>query len=226
MKIFIFASALSLVGSCATERYSDRIQNLKDGIVFNNKEQINTYANTITANEIKDENVVELFNVSRQRILSMAKLHEKMYGSEDLQHINIHEHFESLIKGLLDSYATDKEITLDLKTENVNLEIDTLIPLGLMINEIITNSLKYAFINQNQGIITLHLRSINHQEYEMIIGDNGTGITLKDVSDGFICLHKCTQNVLHLHKNECSSNINCLTRIPGSHNYSLLIPCI
>jgi Zn-dependent M28 family amino/carboxypeptidase len=55
MKIFIFASALSLVGSCATERYSDRIQNLKDGIVFNNKEQINTYANTITANEIKDE---------------------------------------------------------------------------------------------------------------------------------------------------------------------------
>jgi len=54
MKVFIFASALSLVGSCATERYSDRIQNLKDGIVFNDKQQINTYANTITANELKD----------------------------------------------------------------------------------------------------------------------------------------------------------------------------
>lgn len=54
MKVFIIASALSLVGSCATERYSDRIQNLKDGIVFNDKQQINTYANTITANELKD----------------------------------------------------------------------------------------------------------------------------------------------------------------------------
>lgn len=151
--------------------------------VKNNLQMVNSLLR-LQANEIKDENVVELFNVSRQRILSMAKLHEKMYGSKDLQHINIHEHFESLIKGLLDSYATDKEITLDLKAENINLEIDTLIPLGLMINEIITNSLKYAFINQNQGIIMLHLRSLNHQEYEMIIGDNGTGIKLKDVSDG------------------------------------------
>lgn len=55
MKIFIFATALSLVGSCATERYSDKIQNIKDNIIFSDKQQINTYANTITANELKDE---------------------------------------------------------------------------------------------------------------------------------------------------------------------------
>jgi len=55
MKVFIIASALTLVGSCATERYSDKIQNIKDSIVFSDKQEINTYANSITANELKDE---------------------------------------------------------------------------------------------------------------------------------------------------------------------------
>jgi len=55
MKIFIFASALSLVGSCATERYSDKIQSIKDDIVFKDKQEIISYANTITAKELKDE---------------------------------------------------------------------------------------------------------------------------------------------------------------------------
>ncbi len=55
MKVFIFASALSLVGSCATERYSVKIQNIKDSIVFNDKQQINTYASSITAKELKNE---------------------------------------------------------------------------------------------------------------------------------------------------------------------------
>jgi len=151
--------------------------------VKNNLQMINSLLR-LQANEIKDEKVIDLFNVSRQRILSMAKLHEKMYESEDLQHINIYEHFESLIKGLLDSYATDKEITLDLKVKNVNLKIDTLIPLGLMINEIITNSLKYAFINQKRGTVKLYLQLLKEGEYEMIIGDNGVGVNLKEVSTG------------------------------------------
>ena len=55
MKVFIFASALSLVGSCATERYSDKIQGIKDDIVFKDKQEIISYANTITANELKEE---------------------------------------------------------------------------------------------------------------------------------------------------------------------------
>ena len=55
MKVFIFTAALSLVGSCATERYSDKIQGIKDDIVFKNKQEITSYANTITANELKSE---------------------------------------------------------------------------------------------------------------------------------------------------------------------------
>lgn len=151
--------------------------------VKNNLQMVNSLLRLQTY-EIEDENIVELFNVSRQRVLSMAKLHEKMYGSEDLQHINIHEHFESLIKGLLDSYAIDKEIILDLKVENTILEIDTLIPLGLLINEIATNSLKYAFTNQKKGVIKLHLKQLNNQEYEMIIGDNGIGVDLEKTKSG------------------------------------------
>jgi len=151
--------------------------------VKNNLQMVNSLLR-LQASQVKDKKVTELFTVSRQRILSMAKLHEKMYESEDLQHIDIYEHFESLIKGLLDSYTTDKEITLDLKVENINLKIDSLIPLGLMVNEIITNSLKYAFTNQEKGIIKLHLYFTNRQEIEMIIGDNGIGVKLEEASSG------------------------------------------
>lgn len=151
--------------------------------VKNNLQMVNSLLRLQTY-EIKDDNVIELFNVSRQRILSMAKLHEKMYESENLQHINIHEHFESLIKGLLDSYATGKEITLDIKIEDISLEIDTLIPLGLLINEIATNSLKYAFTNHKKGIIKLHLKQLNNQEYEMVIGDNGIGVDFEKTKSG------------------------------------------
>jgi len=151
--------------------------------VKNNLQMVNSLLR-LQANEIEDEKVIELFNVSRQRVLSMAKLHEKMYGSEDLQHINVYEHFESLIKGLLDSYVTDKEITLDLKVKNVNLKIDSLIPLGLLVNEIITNSLKHAFSNQEKAIIKLHFQFLNNQEYEMIIGDNGIGVKVEEAPSG------------------------------------------
>lgn len=151
--------------------------------VKNNLQMVNSLLR-LQASSIKDKNVAELFKDSRQRILSMAKLHEKMYSSDDLQHIDIYEHFKSLINGLLSSYATDKQITLDLKIKDANLEIDTLIPLGLMINEIVTNSLKYAFINQKKGIIKLHLQLINKNEYEMIIGDNGVGVNIQAAPNG------------------------------------------
>jgi len=138
----------------------------------------------LQSNEIKDKEVIELFNISRHRIISMAKIHEKLYGVEDLQHINIYDYFESLIKELLNSYSADKEVTLDLKVKNLILEIDTLIPLGLMVNEIITNSLKHAFLYQKKGEITLHLQLSEEEEYEMIIGDNGIGVNLEEVPSG------------------------------------------
>jgi len=151
--------------------------------VKNNLQMVNSLL-SLQANQVKDKKLTELFRISRQRILSMAKLHEKMYESEDLQHIDIYEHFESLIKSLLNSYSVEKQITIDLKVENVNLEIDSLIPLGLMVNEIITNTLKYAFRNKKNGVIKLHLHPLNNHEYEMIIGDNGIGVNFEKVSSG------------------------------------------
>lgn len=151
--------------------------------VKNNLQMVNSLLR-LQGSSIKDDHIAGLFKDSRQRILSMAMLHEKMYDSDDLQHINVYDHFDFLIKSLIDSYAIEKDINIDLRVDTINLEIDTLIPLGLMINEIITNSLKYAFKEQVSGKIQLHLKHLKDQEYEMTIGDYGIGVTFNNSPAG------------------------------------------
>jgi len=144
--------------------------------VKNNLQMVNSLLR-LQANEIEDEVVVELFKDARKRVYSMAKLHEKMYGSDDLQYVDIYDHFKSIIEDLIKSYSVNKKIDLDISVAEVEMGISTLIPLGLMINELITNSLKYAFVNQEDGKLFMHIRCLENKKYEMIIGDDGVGLS-------------------------------------------------
>jgi len=144
--------------------------------VKNNLQMVNSLLR-LQANEVDDKKVEEMFKDARKRVFSMAKLHEKMYGSDDLQYVDIHDHFKSLIEDLIKSYSVNKRIDLDISVAKVEMGISTLIPLGLMINELITNSLKYAFVNQEDGKLFLHIRYLENNNYEMIIGDDGVGLS-------------------------------------------------
>jgi two-component sensor histidine kinase len=106
----------------------------------------------------------------------MSLIHEKMYQSSDLAHINITEYINLLTSNLINSYSIDKHISLDLKVTVDKLSIDTLIPMGLIINELITNSLKYAFEGKNAGKISVFLGTTENRRYKLIISDNGLGI--------------------------------------------------
>ena len=143
--------------------------------VKNNLQMVNSLLR-LQASEVDDKVVVEMFKEARQRVLSMAKLHEKMYGSDDLLYIDIHDHFKSLIDDLVKSYSLNKNIKLDITVKEVKMGISTLIPLGLMINEFITNSLKYAFVDRNKGKLFVHIKYLENKYYEMIIGDDGVGL--------------------------------------------------
>jgi len=146
--------------------------------VKNNLQIVNSLLK-FQSREIKDKNVVAIFEKAQKRVVSMALLHEKMYNSEDLKHIDVKEYISLLIFDLVSTYSIGKKISLDIVVDNVHIGMRTLVPLGLIINEIITNSFKHAFIDTLEGTIKVHIRELKSGSYEMYIGDNGIGFTDK-----------------------------------------------
>ena len=145
--------------------------------VKNNLQIVNSLLR-IQSSKIKNEDIVQMFKKTQRRVLSMAILHEKMYQSKNLKNLNAKEHFESLIRDLVDTYGINKNIELDINITPVNFTMDTLLPLGLIINELINNSLKYAFKNKENGKISIYIKTTKKAGYyELIIGDDGIGIT-------------------------------------------------
>ena len=148
--------------------------------VKNNLHVVNSLLR-IQASKIKEadsfelEDIEAMFRKAQNRVLSMAVLHEKMYQSNTYGVINAESHFKPLIQDLIHTYGIDKSIELDVQICPVDFNMETLVPLSLIINELISNSLKHAFNNIDECLITIHLNKIEtHKSYQLIIGDNGT----------------------------------------------------
>ncbi|MCJ7617787.1 MAG: AAA family ATPase [Desulfobacterales bacterium] len=142
--------------------------------VKNNLQVISSLLN-LQLGYIKDKQNIEVFKESRNRVRSMALVHEKLYQSENLSMINFAEYIQSLAGNLFRSYrAGSSVVTLKIHTGDVLVGIDTAIPYGLIINELISNSLKYAFPAGKEGEICVNLHSDNGT-LTLIISDNGVG---------------------------------------------------
>lgn len=149
--------------------------------VKNNLQTVNSLLR-IQARGITDENVKSMFKVAQSRIVAMARLHEKIYKTKDLKHIDVNEYIKLLINDLISSYNLDKEITTILFVSPLKMSIDTLLPLSLIINEFVSNSLKHAFNHNKGGEIYVELKNTTDYNYELIIGDNGIGVTNNELS--------------------------------------------
>ncbi len=126
---------------------------------------------------IKNKEDADIFVDSQNRIVSMSLIHEKLYQSSDLSKIDFKEYIEEMLSGLFQSYGVNSgNIALNIKVDNISMAIDSAIPCGLIINELVTNSLKYAFPEGRNGEITISLRSIDGTMIELVVGDNGVGI--------------------------------------------------
>jgi two-component sensor histidine kinase/Tfp pilus assembly protein PilF len=125
--------------------------------------------------EIDDPKIVSMFENCQNRILSMASVHEQLYQSENLMEIPIDKHLLSLVTDLIKDYNIDTEIEPVINVESIDMGIKTLIPLGLIINEIVSNAIKHAFINRKKGILTISLRRIDEIRFELTIKDDGVG---------------------------------------------------
>lgn len=122
-----------------------------------------------------DPKAVDVLKESQNRVLSMSLLHEMLYQSKDLSHINFYNYIRYLITDLFHTYGVKSNITTQINVEQIYLNIDTAIPLGLLINELVSNSLKYAFPEDKTGEIKVNLTNKNGK-FELIIKDNGIGI--------------------------------------------------
>src|SRR3990172_10689727 len=125
----------------------------------------------------EDEKVIEMLKDSQNRIISMALIHEKLYRSENFSRIDLKEYIDDLVSGLFQSYGiSEDKVALNINAENVLLGIDSAIPCGLIINQLVSNSLKHAFPEYESGEINILIHSTDEDMIELSIGDNGIGI--------------------------------------------------
>lgn len=142
-----------------------------------NNLQVITSLLSLQSINIDDPKIKEIFSVSQYRINTMAILHEELYQSENLSTISYGEYLNKLVDYLIQSILGTNH-ALDIKIDvpaNLKLNIDTAIPLGLLINEIITNALKYGLKNKNQGSIYISIVPQTYPNFQLLIGDNGKG---------------------------------------------------
>jgi two-component sensor histidine kinase/tetratricopeptide (TPR) repeat protein len=131
------------------------------------------------ARRVSDQNTLEALRTGQARVRSMALLHQRLYQGDHIKEIPMQPYLTDLATSLMDAYqADDNNIRLQLDlAEGISLDVDTAVPLGLIANELLTNSLKYAFPDGRSGRITLSLKKTG-QRLRLEIGDDGIGFPL------------------------------------------------
>jgi len=165
-----------------------------------NNLQVITSLLALQSGLIKDKQSKDLFRHSQYRINSMALIHEMLYQSENISRINYEEYIHDLSHSLQNSFhGSNHKVDIQIDAGDVFFNIDTAIPLGLLINEILTNSFKYG-LNNKVGVISIKLIKLNPPNFVLEIGDDGTGFS-DDInfrttnSLGLKLIHKLTSQL-------------------------------
>ncbi len=148
----------------------------------NNMQVINGFI-TLQSLNLTDPAVKLILNELKNRIYTMSLVHQKLYQSNNLTSVILSDYIEDLAHYLLKSYQAGKKVKLDKQETAINM--DTAIPCGLIINELISNTFKHAFNNQSQGKIKIQLQKKGQQEFILTYADNGPGLPFKEIQPDF-----------------------------------------
>ncbi len=143
--------------------------------VKNNMQVISGFLELQT-NYIDDPVAVEKLNECQRRVRTMALVHEKLYQAKNLGVINAGEYIRSLIADLMNSYPLATAVDVNVEIDDVNMNLDMAIPCGLIVNELVTNSLKYAFAGRPEGRLSLSLHHTEEHMFRLVVQDNGAGL--------------------------------------------------
>ncbi|MCH2023345.1 MAG: ATP-binding protein [Saprospiraceae bacterium] len=143
-----------------------------------NNLQIITSLLSLQNQNLNNPELKNIFTSSQYRINSMAIIHEMLYKSNSLSSLKYEEYLVKLMESLLNTFDVDKKnIEFKISAPDIIMNLETAIPLGLIINEIVTNALKYAFKKNQKGCITIEMSELNQDDFLLKIGDNGIGIS-------------------------------------------------
>ncbi len=142
-----------------------------------NNMQVITSLLKLQADKIEDKKYADMLQESQNRIRSMALIHVQLYQSKDFANIDFGEYIKSLVDELFVSYGIDtNRVKLNIEIKDVSFDLENAIPCGLIINELVSNSLKHAFPQGKEGKINISLRSFNEDDFELSVSDDGAGI--------------------------------------------------
>ncbi|NJO47108.1 MAG: PAS domain S-box protein [Oscillatoriales cyanobacterium RM2_1_1] len=130
----------------------------------------------LQSDSIEDEHLLHLFEESQNRIRSMALVHEQLYQSDNLGQVNFGDYIHRLVENIFFSLEEAGTIEPIIQVESIQLNLETAIPCGLIINELVTNSFKHAFPNRQSGKVQIELYQDDQQKIHLTIRDNGVGI--------------------------------------------------
>lgn len=172
--------------------------------VKNNLQVVSSLLN-LQSNYISDNAALEAINEGKNRVSSMALIHQNLYQEENLTGINCKEYFEDLIESLFDSYnIKEGSITLNKEISDLNLDVETMVPLGLIVNELISNALKHAFTeNDSKGKISFYLGQKN-EKLILKVEDNGKGMT----PENFLNSKSFGNKLIHAFKQKLGAEID------------------
>ncbi len=125
---------------------------------------------------VTDERSLAMFQESQNRVKSMALIHEYLYQSRDMARINFSEYIGNLTSHLVRSYGVTDTVRLKMNVDDSRLDIDTAIPCGLIITELVSNSLKHAFPDSQKGSIAVDFHTSDGKHFELAVKDDGVGI--------------------------------------------------
>ena len=133
---------------------------------------------------IDDEKALGAVNEGQGRVESMALIHQKLYQEDNLTGVRAKEYISDLTETLVNTYNIGDRITIKMAIDDLNIDVDTIIPIGLILNELISNSFKHAFLNEDEGLLKIVLRKEDDFLF-LKIGDNGIGLNEEHEKETF-----------------------------------------
>ncbi|MFD2571635.1 tetratricopeptide repeat protein [Spirosoma soli] len=122
---------------------------------------------------LKDETALAAIRESQNRVQAMALLHQKLYQADRLASIPMADYSKAIVEYLIESFDRDDTIDKQIGISAIELDVTLAVPIGLIINEAVTNALKYAFLPTQKGMITVRLEAHEDRQYQLIVSDNG-----------------------------------------------------
>lgn len=142
--------------------------------VKNNLEMVSSLLK-LQSVKTKDEAAKDVMQASQNRVQSMGIIHQKLYQGENLGSIEMLDYFKNLSENIIDAYGANDRVEVSYDMQAIDLDVDTAVPIGLIVNELLTNSLKYAFPEDRNGKIQLSLQELDKNQLKLVVADNGVG---------------------------------------------------